>query len=250
MLTKKIGFTVFSFESLVRCGKFLFPKYRFKWHQLDWWENACFNKFLVSFDSFNKFNDDRLWMLSQLSRLVRTVPGDTVECGVYRGASSYLICLENKAGGLNKVHHVFDSFEGLSEPSEADGDHWSKGDLACDLDRVKSNLSEFSLVQYYPGWIPERFSEVATLRFSLVHIDVDLGQPTLDSFSFFYERMEVGGIIICDDYGINTCPGATDAIDRYLLNKPEKMLANCSGGGFMIKGRDTGSSIFESESYC
>ena len=33
----------------------------------------------------------------------------------------------------------------------------------------------------YRGWIPERFKEVADLRFSLVHIDVDLYRPTLEA---------------------------------------------------------------------
>jgi hypothetical protein len=86
------------------------------------------------------------------------------------------------------------------------------------------------------GWIPERFPEVADRRFAFVHIDVDLEQPTRDSIEFFYPRMNKGGIILCDDYGFTTCPGATSTIDAYLLDKPEKMLSMCCGGGFLIAG--------------
>ncbi len=48
--------------------------------------------------------------------------------------------------------------------------------------------------------------------------------------------MNVGGVIICDDYGFATCPGATKAIDEYLRDKPEKMVMLSDGGGFLIKG--------------
>lgn len=245
MFNKKINITELPFEVLAKLGKLIFPKYRFKWHHLVWWENDEFNTFLKRFDNYNKFNDDRLWMLAQLSRLVRNVPGDTAECGVYRGASSFLICKENQASPLEKTHYVFDSFEGLSGPVERDGDHWSEGDLACGIDEVKRNLSDFPNVKYFKGWIPERFPEVSKCQFSLVHIDVDLYQPTQDSFEFFYERVSPGGIIVCDDYGFSACPGAAEAIDSYLATKPEKMLALCSGGGFMVKGQMTGESLYD-----
>jgi len=225
------------FELLVYLGKVIFPKYRFKWHQLDWWESDKFDGYLKRFDNYKKMNDDRLWNLAQILRLVSFVPGDTAECGVFKGASSYLICRANVESELDKTHCIFDSFEGVSTPdSEVDGTHWSKGDLACSLDVVKQNLSDFSLIEYFQGWIPDRFGEVLDRSFSFVHIDVDLMQPTADSFSFFYERMSEGGVIVCDDYGQSTCPGATKAIDLFLADKDEKMISLCSSGGFMIKG--------------
>ena len=46
--------------------------------------------------------------------------------------------------------------------------------------------------------------------------------------------MESGGIIVCDDYGQSTSPGATQAVDRFLADKPETMLMLPEGGGFLI----------------
>jgi O-methyltransferase len=63
---------------------------------------------------------------------------------------------------------------------------------------------------------------------------VDLTEPTRESLAFFYPRMESGGIIVCDDYGQSTSPGATQAVDRFLADKPEKMLMLPEGGGFLI----------------
>lgn len=232
------------FRLLAKLRNLLSSDYRMKWPQLDWWKNKEFDRYLNDFDELHGFNTDRKWMLYQLIRLCEAVPGDTVECGSYLGGSSYLICASNSSNNkLNKHHHIFDSFEGLSCPSKRDGSFWSKGALAIDEEAVKNRLSPFSCFSLYKGWIPDRFSEVELLRFSFVHIDVDLYQPTKDSFEFFYPRMNPGGIILCDDYGFSTCPGATESIDSFLENHSEKMIALSGGGGFMIKGVPTSPSL-------
>ena len=142
---------------------------------------------------------------------------------MFRGATSYLICAANR--GTKKQHHVFDSFAGLSEPGSGDGEYWKAGDLEVDEETVRQNLADFPAVRLYRGWIPERFAEVEDRRFSFVHIDVDLRQPTEDSVRFFYPRLERGGILVVDDYGFATCPGATEAVDRFLEDRQERMLA-------------------------
>ncbi len=215
----------------------IFPGYRFHWPQLLWWVNTDFTAYLKKFDQLQDSNSHRHWMLAQLMHLVSDVSGDTAECGVFRGASSYLICQANQQARNRRMHHIFDSFAGLSAPSSADGAFWSAGDLACSLDVVKDNLSEFGedAVRFHQGWIPDRFLDVGEQRFSFVHIDVDLHEPTRDSLAFFYPRMQTGGIILCDDYGFTTCPGATAAFDEYLLDKPEPMITLPCGGGFLIK---------------
>ena len=226
------------FAALRYSGTILLPEYRFKWPQMAWWANSDFNDYLQRFKEIEGMNTDRRWMLGQLMRLTRDVPGDTAECGAFEGASSYLICKINSANpGQRRVQHVFDSFEGLSSPAVVDGTHWKTGDLSCSAEAVSKNLAEFSDgVLLHKGWIPDRFGDVADRRFAFVHIDVDLYQPTLDSVGFFYPRVNAGGVILCDDYGFTSCPGATQAIDEYLADKSEKMISLSGGGGFLIKG--------------
>lgn len=229
------------FYALRSLGETLLPEYRFKWPQMDWWSDASFNSYLAQFDETDGMNCDRRWMLHELLRLVNSVPGDTAECGVFSGSSSYVICQANTEATVTaKRHHMFDSFEGLSKPEENDGNHWKAGDLAYGVERVKQNLREFeNATAYYPGWIPDRFDDVKDLRFSFVHIDVDLYQPTRDSMAFFYDRMNPGGVILVDDYGFTSCLGATQAADEVLADKPEGMLRLSGGGGFIVKGIQT-----------
>ena len=234
------GDPIARFEILRRVGKVLVPKYRFKWPQMDWWNDSVFNEYLAKFNATNRVNTDRRWMLYQLMRLVKNVPGDTAECGVYQGESSYIMCRVNEENELFQgTHYVFDSFEGLSAPSERDGTHWKEGDLSCNLEIVSERLSEFNNVSFHKGWIPERFQDVEHRSFCFVHIDVDLYRPTLDSIEFFYYRVNEGGLIVCDDYGFDTCSGATRAIDEFLQSKRERMISLSGGGGFLIKGIET-----------
>ena len=46
-------------------------------------------------------------------------------------------------------------------------------------------LKDFKFVKTYKGWIPEKFFLVENQKFSLIHIDVDLYEPTLKSLEFF-----------------------------------------------------------------
>lgn len=226
------------FEILRLLGSFLVPEYRFSLPQMTWWQDDAFEDYLRRVDELEGVATDRRWMLYQLLRLSSRVSGDTAECGVYKGAGSFLVCRFAGQNSLNRCHHVFDSFEGLSRPSKNDGTYWREGDMAYALEAVKANLTEFDEVVYYPGWIPDRFDEIADRDFSFVHVDVDLYRPTLACMEFFYPRLNQGGVLLCDDYGFTSCPGATEAIDRFLRDKPEGMIALPCGGGFLIKGSE------------
>lgn len=229
------------FELLIRIVRLIYPEYRLTWPYLDWCFDPWFNSYLDRFNERLGMNTHRRWQLCQLMRLIETVPGDTAECGAFQGAGSFLICEMNSRNVTHtRRHHIFDSFDGLSAPSEKDGEHWSQGDLRSVLDELKVNLAQFHSFDTYPGWIPERFSDVSERRFAFVHVDVDLHDPTKDSIEFFYPRLNEGAILLCDDYGCTTCPGATDAIDSYLKDKPEKFVSLSAGGGFLIKGCSTG----------
>lgn len=148
------------------------------------------------------------------------VLGNIAECGSFRGLSSFLLCNYAKkedAQFLGKGYEIYDSFLGLSAPSEKDTaneetSHMKAGHFSASEDVVKNTLSEFPEVTMYPGWIPEAFDKNSTTQYRFVHIDVDLYEPTLASLHFFWPRLSVGGMIVCDDYG---WPGAKTAVEEF-----------------------------------
>ncbi len=186
---------------------------------------------------------DRKFVLLQLAKWAARLPGDTAECGVFNGGSSYLICYARARYAPDRVfkHYAFDSFEGLSAPARQDAPEqartfrWRPHDLRVPEERARRNLSQFPFVEIYKGWIPETFHHVSDRHFSLVHLDVDLYQPTRDSLEFFYPRLVEGGMLICDDYGSEACPGARQACDEFAKGTPHPVIHLPTGQGVLIK---------------
>ncbi len=216
-----------------RLAKWVYPKYIFGEFGRSWLDDRSF---LAEYDRLSpkdRHAADRKFLLKSLLKLVDDVPGDTAECGVYEGASSFFICRYSNG---SRTHHLFDSFEGLPPPNQLDGRYWAAGDFASPLDKARHNLAEFSRLKFYKGWIPTTFSDVpADISFAFVHVDVDLFEPTRAVLEFFYPRLPPGAVVVCDDYGFGFCPGATKACDEFLADKPESMVHSPTGQGFFIK---------------
>ena len=136
-------------------------------------------------------------------------------------------------------HFAFDAFEGLPEPVEADraesGQWWSAGDLKTDRDRVERLLKPFPHARIEVGWIPERFPEVEDRQFRLVHIDVDLFEPTSNSIEFFFPRLVPGGVLLLDDHGVMSCPGARKAAVEYFATSGDPIIELPSGQAIVWK---------------
>lgn len=220
---------------LLAAGLIICPEYRFLGPRFSWWREKEFTDYLEKFGDLHSLNTFRRWNLSELLTFITDIPGDTAECGVFRGASSWLIM--KRTAGQGRMHHVFDSFEGLSMPSHVDGTHWKPGMFTVSEESVAEVLREVERAHFtlYKGWIPDRFAEVADKTFACVHIDVDLYQPTRDSLEFFYPRLVPGGLCVCDDYGFTNNPGVNQAIEEFMRDKPEKLVRPSAGGCFFLK---------------
>lgn len=171
---------------------------------------------------------------------------DFVECGCWRGHSSYLLSKLIKKNKKKINFHIFDSFEGLSVSTKEDEAYFkqSKEYQQHLINHFKSSenflkndvLNEFNFIKIYKGWIPERFNEVEDLKFSFIHIDLDLYKPISDTLEFFYPKLVKGGIIICDDYNSTQFPGAKRAWDEFFKDKNNEFFYEQSFGGcFLIK---------------
>lgn len=181
---------------------------------------------------------DRSYFLFSTARNLKHIPGETADIGVRYGSSSFYIL--KGLGDSGRAHHIFDSFEGLSAPTESDRNEdtqkifWKQGDISVGEEVTRNCLKMFSNITYYKGWVPERFKEVAGRNFALVHVDVDLYEPTKDSLEFFYPRLNKGGVLICDDYGFTTCPGAKKAVDEFFAGK-ETVFSLPTGQAMIVK---------------
>jgi hypothetical protein len=193
----------------------------------------------------NLLRRQRHYTLTQLLRNVMplTVNTDIAECGCWKGLSAYQLAYLLKIENFKNKFYLFDSFEGLSEFKDEDlkdnkvsSPEKRKKEFACSLSIVKDNLREYSFIEYKKGWIPEKFKDVEETSFSFVHIDVDLYQPIKDSLEFFYPKIIKGGVIVLDDYGYLTFPGAKQAVDEFVKGKSDFFMSLPSGAAFIVKG--------------
>ncbi len=212
----------------------IYPKYKFSEYARIYLEDGPFKAYYERFmDAGNWHSMDRKYVLNQLLKLVTRHGGDAVECGTYKGASAYLMCTALQKTG--RLVHLFDSFEGLSPPDHRDGSYWTPGALQVPETAVHQTLAEFQNHRIYRGWIPGRFAEITSRPICFLHIDVDLYQPTRDSLEFFYPQIEPEGVILMDDYGFTTCPGAKRAADEFFSDKREPIVMLPTGQAFVIK---------------
>ena len=157
----------------------------------------------------------RFFRLVGLVEQCARLEGDIAECGCWRGLSSYLICSTLRkldASVSGRGYHIFDSFQGLSQPTSHDGGAGFSGQFTAKLEDVRSNLASFPDTTFHPGWIPASLAGLPERRYRFVHVDVDLFEPTDGAIRYFVPRLVSGGLLVCDDYN---WPGARKAIDDY-----------------------------------
>ncbi len=160
---------------------------------------------------------------------VLKIQGDIAEVGVYHGGSAKLIC---EAKG-EKFLHLFDTFSGLPQVDPIDQTHFQKGQYSASLSGVKEYLKGYSQVSFYPGIFPQTAEPIKDRRFAFVNLDVDTYESTKACFNFFYQRMNAGGIIFCDDY--NYAPGVKKAVDEFFFDKPEPVIEMLGSQCLMVK---------------
>ncbi len=70
--------------------------------------------------------------------------------------------------------------------------------------------------------IPAVLEEVGAERVAWAHIDVDIYAAVRDCLEYLYPRMAPGGMIVLDDYGFPSCPGARRAVDEFFAGRPRR----------------------------
>ena len=192
---------------------------------------------------------ERLYNTVQFLIHTLSLEGEIVECGCFKGLSSYMFCnyarqILGEFSGEN--YHIFDSFEGISEPSVNDlitSSEFGKegeafkvaGSYRGSLEDVKKTLGDFPNINYHPGWIPNTFQGLPERRYKFVHLDLDLYEPIRPSIDYFYPRLVPGGVIVVDEYGFPRWPGAKRAVDEFCSEHAINPIELTTGNGVLIK---------------
>ena len=136
----------------------------------------------------------------------------------------------------SRMLYACDSFEGLPGNNK-DIDLHQKGDFAdTSFEAVRKHL-DLPNVEVIKGFFldPIIHKHMYDLKYSFVHIDVDLYQPTLDCLEFFYKRMVPVGVLVLDDYKHYSCPGVERAVVEFMVGKPEDVVDTTQLSCYVVK---------------
>jgi len=197
---------------------------------------------------FTMTSAERIAALVEAVRYVvdNGIEGDFVECGVWRGGSSMAVALVLKElGDTSRELYLYDTYEGMSAPSDEDVDHRGRSARSKFEDRqlgedssewCRSPIEEVTnniLSTGYPedrihlikgkveDTIPEHMpaGDLAILR-----LDTDWYESTRHEMKHLYPRLVSRGVLILDDYG--HWEGVRRAVDEYFAAEKLRPLMN------------------------
>ena len=166
------------------------------------------------------------------------LPGAVVELGCNVGMTTSFMQRFLDLAGSNKDIHVYESFKGLPEKTEEDGETASvAGEATVSIhDFINTfKLAKLRTPYINEGWFREIPDEQYPNQICFAYFDGDFYYSILDSFNKVYHKMVPGGIILLHDYEWSNYPGVKMACDDFLLDKPEKIKQDISGIGKMVK---------------
>lgn len=177
----------------------------------------------------------------------KSISGDFVECGVWRGGSVMAMALKSKAtNNTNRKIWLYDTFQGMTEPSEKDimiGSknhaeklmeeagpinttiksfqdgilaYASREDVEIGLNETRYPEENFILIQ---GDVRSTLISIKIPeQIALLRLDTDFYDSTLIALEILWPRLVSGGILILDDY--DSWGGAKFAVDEYFEGNP------------------------------
>lgn len=201
------------------------------------------NKKIFGFDLDEKWNyENGFYLTSSVPRLAKILahyelyksivhlPGQIVECGVYKGTSlvrfgTFRELLESP---FSRKVIGFDAFGKFPEQDNKDDQKFiqkfeGEGGFGISVDELKDvfalkSLQNFELVQGdICETVPQYLQQHPELKIALLHVDVDVYKPTVTILDHLYDRVVRGGVIVFDDFA--TIAGETRAIDEYFADR-------------------------------
>lgn len=180
--------------------------------------------------------DRRASLLQAVDHVVRhEVPGDIVECGVWRGGSMMAVALALLARGDTVRHlYLYDTYEGMTAPTSADLSHTGETAAAqlahtppgegvwCEagLEDVQANLWSTGYpreqIHFVRGPVEQTIPATLPRQVALLRLDTDWYESTRHELQHLYPLLSAQGVLIIDDYG--HWQGARRAVDEYFAD--------------------------------
>ena len=176
------------------------------------------------------------------------IPGDIVECGVWRGGTMQAIARTLDSLGVHERDlYLYDTFEGMTTPTEKDvrrdgataaeqlatrGRNSAVWAVAS-LDDVKAGFKGVPYpderIHYVKGPVEETVPGTLPDQISILRLDTDWYESTAHELTHMWDRLVSGGVLMIDDY--TYWQGSRQATDEFLDRTGARLLMIRMGSG-------------------
>jgi O-methyltransferase len=179
------------------------------------------------------------------ARSCLALPGDFVECGVYRGDMTWMITQTVDLRGAGKRFYLYDTFSGLDPRYPANSDlasaehfvQFSANEYGAeDIERhVRLRFRDMDYVVVTKGVVPVVLHVIAPERIAFMHLDMNSPKAEAGALEMLFERVTPGGMIVFDDYGWVQFRQQKESADKFMAARGQLIVELPTGQGLMIK---------------
>lgn len=178
----------------------------------------------------------RLHILSWAIKHVKNMSGSILEFGTFRGFKMFFLMESLKETLSKREVYLFDTFEGI-DPRQAKGspiepEEHQKAQLYT---YVKNRFKNHQNVKIIKGSAPASLSQVSLEKISFLHLDMNSWQAELAVLEELWDKIEKGGVLILDDFGLYSHRAQKDHELPWLLGKGAYPLELPTGQAVVIK---------------
>jgi O-methyltransferase len=160
---------------------------------------------------FTMLSDDRVKSLAEVAQKAADLDGEFWDVGCNGGGSAAVM----KDAAPKKQIHLFDSFEGLPESTDEDGQHGRETPIGEFSIPYQDFLRRLGII--HKGWVPATFKGLEGSKIALAHVDLDYYKGTKEALQFILPRIILNGYVIVDDYDsrwVGVKPATDEVIGR------------------------------------
>ena len=196
--------------------------------------------------------DGVAWRLNTLvwaAKCALHLPGDFVECGVFKGDFSWVIATSVDFANIDKTLYLYDTFAGFSPKYSSPDDfplnpnflQFAQEVYAIpDLFRkVKERFQSVPNVKVIQGVLPEVLEETAPDRIAFMHIDLNSPAAEVGTLEVLFDRIVPGGMVVFDDYGWLEYVKQKRAEDAFADQRGYSILELPTGQGVLVKRQES-----------
>jgi len=184
----------------------------------------------------------RLHTLVWAAKSVLSVPGDFVECGVFRGFMSLVVCKCLNFECVGRQFWLFDTFEGLAKGQSSDIEREALNPSyersmaeGYTVDSVRAKFAAYPNVRVVKGVVPDIFATQCPRRIAYLHVDMNALTAEISALEALFDKVTPGGVIVLDDYGRLPFSEMHQAERAWFRARGYAVLELPSGQGLVVK---------------